>query len=64
MTPTVPTPQDVQISTRVSKGLLAGLVRIQARVLKETGFKPTVSEVARKLLQDGVEHDKKNGKKK
>ena len=50
---------DVQVSTRVPKDLYDGLLALQDRVHKETGFKPTLAEVARKLLQDGVEREKK-----
>ena len=56
------TTKDVQISTKVSKDLYSAMLSIQARILKETGFKPTVSDVARKLLQDGIDRESKRSK--
>jgi hypothetical protein len=54
---------DAVITVRMAKDLHESLVSIQERMYRETGFRPSVSDVARKLLRDGVNRERKGVKK-
>jgi hypothetical protein len=53
--------QDMQLGLRVSKTLYNEIVKKQQEAKKLTGFEPPLSEVARRLIERGLES---NGKRK
>ena len=53
--------QDIQLATRVGKTLYDKIVKRQQDAKKLTGFEPPLSEVARQLIERGLEA---NGKRK
>jgi hypothetical protein len=54
----LPEDADVALTTRVSQRTYDQLVKVQARAEKEAGFKPTVSAVARKMIEIGLKNER------
>jgi hypothetical protein len=52
--------QDIQLGLRISRTLYDKIVKKQQDAKKLTGFEPSISEVARQLLERGLEA---NGKR-
>jgi hypothetical protein len=49
---------DVALTTRISQRTYDQLVKVQARAEKEAGFKPTVSAVARRMIEIGLKNER------
>jgi hypothetical protein len=55
--------QDVPLTTRVSKNVYSQMENLAEHAEKETGFRPSLSEVARKMIEDGLAANAKKRKR-